>query len=62
MEEVSRGCIKNSDQVHLHCRISSFSSLHKKHQGGGEYGMICCEGDYCNDGPFPQLREVTFHS
>ena len=61
VEAVSRGCIKKKDQVPLLCKTSSFSGVHKKRHTGGQYEVICCEEDYCNNGSFPSLPEVTFH-
>ncbi|KAK6618719.1 hypothetical protein RUM43_013110 [Polyplax serrata] len=61
VEAVSRGCTKKLDQVHLLCKTPSFSGTHKKRHTGGQYVMICCAGDYCNNGTFPPLPEVTFH-
>ncbi|XP_018327591.1 activin receptor type-1 isoform X2 [Agrilus planipennis] len=53
-ESVSRGCTTNADQLPLMCRTPAFVAQHKRH-AVGQYHMRCCVGDFCNNGPFPDL-------
>ncbi|KAK4885659.1 hypothetical protein RN001_001930 [Aquatica leii] len=61
-ESVTRGCTLNADQLPLYCRTPSFSVQRKRH-AVGQYHILCCDGDLCNSGDFPELpplyREET---
>ncbi|XP_060530450.1 activin receptor type-1 [Cylas formicarius] len=56
-ESVSRGCTSNSDHVIFMCKTPSFTAPHKRH-ASGQYRVDCCEGDYCNNGSFPELPPI----
>ncbi|KAH1006981.1 activin receptor type-1-like [Dendroctonus ponderosae] len=53
-ESISRGCTTQSEQVIFMCKTPSFTAQHKRH-ASGQYRVECCEGDFCNNGTFPDL-------
>nr|CAD7412201.1 unnamed protein product [Timema poppensis] len=61
---VSRGCTTNLEQVPFYC--STFSSVqsthpsHTKRHTGGQYAIVCCSGDFCNNGSFPELQPIVY--
>nr|CAD7577122.1 unnamed protein product [Timema californicum] len=61
---VSRGCTTNLEQVPFYC--STFSSVqsthpsHTKRHTGGQYAIVCCSGDFCNNGSFPELPPIVY--
>ncbi|CAG9765597.1 unnamed protein product [Ceutorhynchus assimilis] len=56
-ESVSRGCTTKSEQLIFVCKTPSFTAQGKRH-ASGQYRVDCCEGDYCNNGTFPNLPPV----
>ncbi|XP_030762424.1 activin receptor type-1 [Sitophilus oryzae] len=57
VETVSRGCTTKSEQVIFMCKTPSFTAYHKR-QASGLYQVDCCEGNFCNNGSFPELPPV----
>ncbi|XP_066158125.1 activin receptor type-1 isoform X2 [Euwallacea fornicatus] len=57
LESVSRGCTVKSEQLLFLCKTPSFGTQHKRH-ASGQYRVECCEGDFCNNGTFPELAPV----
>ncbi|KAH8291074.1 hypothetical protein KR054_008243 [Drosophila jambulina] len=56
-EKVSRGCTTSFEQLPL-CRQSSPNKLNggpSKRNTDNYYSLVCCNGDYCNSGDFPDL-------
>nr|XP_023027570.1 activin receptor type-1 [Leptinotarsa decemlineata] len=53
-ESVTRGCTISQEQLPLYCRTPAVTIQHKR-QASGQFQIDCCIGDFCNDGPFPEL-------
>ncbi|XP_050300766.1 activin receptor type-1 [Anthonomus grandis grandis] len=53
-ESISRGCTTKSEQLIFMCKTPSFTAQHKRH-ASGQYRVECCEGNFCNNGTFPDL-------
>jgi activin receptor type-1 len=56
-ERVTRGCTTKFEHLPLYCNQKDIQRGPKKREvsGLGTYNIECCEGDYCNSGPFPLL-------
>jgi activin receptor type-1 len=56
-ERQTRGCTTKFDHLPLYCNQRDIQRGPKKREvsGLGTYNIECCEGDYCNSGPFPLL-------
>ncbi|XP_037952360.1 activin receptor type-1 isoform X2 [Teleopsis dalmanni] len=52
-EEVKRGCTTSVDQLPLICNQNAVNKRH-----AGVTNVVCCSGDYCNDGEFPELPPI----
>jgi len=67
VERVSRGCINENDRISLMCKTTSHTSSTQKrnlsavdYEYSAAYAMNCCsDGDFCNDGEFPELPHVN---
>lgn len=51
---MSRGCTSDIEQIPLLCRTSIFPAQQKRH-AAGQFTIMCCYDDLCNDGEFPDL-------
>ncbi|XP_037909941.1 activin receptor type-1 isoform X1 [Hermetia illucens] len=59
-EMVSRGCTTSYDQLPLFCNSQNTNnSGPRKRHTSGQYNIVCCSGDYCNDGSFPELPPLN---
>lgn len=34
----------------------------RKRHTVGQFNIVCCSGDYCNDGSFPELPPIIYPS
>ncbi|KAL1514236.1 hypothetical protein ABEB36_003524 [Hypothenemus hampei] len=57
----SRGCTIESDHVLFICNTPPYSGPQKR-QATVQYRVDCCEGNYCNNGSFPELPPVYLKS
>lgn len=60
-ERVTRGCTTKYEHLPLYCNqrdIISGGPKKREVSGLGTYNIECCEGDYCNSGPFPLLPPI----
>lgn len=58
---VARGCTSVLQQIPLYCGTQTQgTSAHKKRHAGAGYVIVCCVGDYCNNGTFPALPQVDY--
>nr|BBD17789.1 saxophone [Athalia rosae] len=63
-ERLSRGCTSEPEHMPFICskqQQTIGSGSGKKRQassstGGGQYSLVCCQGDLCNNGSFPELH------
>lgn len=51
---MSRGCTSNPEQLPFYCYAQTFPTQYKRH-AEGQFHILCCKGDFCNDGEFPEL-------
>jgi activin receptor type-1 len=62
VERVTRGCTTKYEHLPLYCNQRDLVSGPKKREivtgGLGTYNIECCDGDYCNSGPFPLLPPI----
>lgn len=65
VETVTRGCITDFDQMTLTCYTPSHAhaNSHAKRatQATGQFAILCCTGDNCNNGTFPELEPLPIH-
>ncbi|XP_046415333.1 activin receptor type-1 isoform X1 [Neodiprion fabricii] len=61
-QQLSRGCTIKPEQMPLICSKQQpvGNGSGKKRQAssstrGGQFSVVCCQGDLCNNGPFPDL-------
>ncbi|XP_014237384.1 activin receptor type-1-like [Trichogramma pretiosum] len=55
---ISRGCVLQREHVPLYCNkhLASGASNDNIQIGAGSFHTICCQEEFCNSGPFPELR------
>ncbi|KYN11906.1 PREDICTED: activin receptor type-1 [Trachymyrmex cornetzi] len=65
-EYVSRGCYKSEEHKLMMCNKENNQNTdqHKKRNvrglsGGVQFSVECCQADFCNVGPYPQLEDST---
>ncbi|XP_016968228.1 activin receptor type-1 isoform X1 [Drosophila biarmipes] len=55
-EHVSRGCITSPDHLPMYCSQNSMKINGPSKRNTAKFvNMVCCAGDHCNDGEFPEL-------
>lgn len=60
-EQVSRGCTTTPDQIPLICNQNTINTMGgpRKRNTQAYINVVCCAGDYCNDGEFPELPPLN---
>ncbi|KAI8119041.1 activin receptor type-1 isoform X1 [Lucilia cuprina] len=60
-ERVTRGCTTTPDQIPLICNQNTINTMGgpRKRNTQAYINVVCCAGDYCNDGEFPELPPLN---
>lgn len=60
-ERVTRGCTTTPDQIPFLCNQNTINNMGgpRKRNTQAHINVICCAGDYCNDGEFPELPPLN---
>ncbi|TMW43611.1 hypothetical protein DOY81_011309 [Sarcophaga bullata] len=60
-ERVTRGCTTTPDQIPLICNQNAINTMGgpRKRNTQAYINVVCCAGDYCNDGDFPELPPLN---